>query len=302
MLRSILTTRPFLILPNFDLAFILDTDACNYAVGAVLSQEQDDAIRPVAYFSKHLSPAQKNYATTEKELLAIVLAVEYFSQYLWGREFTVNTDHQPLQWLFHTAKPSARLARWLIRLSDFKFAINYKPGKSNANADAMSRWPLEDDSEIADEEDEERIIAAIRVTTEPTSDNGTSSETTTATSHNEPTSQPSEHYRSIIHATTKQREQFEDADIQWIIELISKHQAIKPRVKDTPFDSEVRHILFRKYNQLVLEDEVLYYTTMKDGQQQRRYVLPKQLVDWVIEVNHKTPLAAHLGVDKTFSK
>ena len=81
-LRDILTTRPLLRLPNFELLFILDTDACNYAVGAVLSQEEDKKVLPVGYFSKHLTLPQRNYSTSEKELLAIVLAAEHFGQYL----------------------------------------------------------------------------------------------------------------------------------------------------------------------------------------------------------------------------
>jgi hypothetical protein len=73
-----------LTLPNFEKPFLLETDACDYGYGAVLAQEIDGNNRPIAFYSKNYTKAQKNYPTSEKELLAIVMAVEYFHQYLYG--------------------------------------------------------------------------------------------------------------------------------------------------------------------------------------------------------------------------
>ena len=293
-LRNMLTTRPLLVLPNFDLAYILDTDACNYAIGAVLSQEQDSAIRPVAYFSKHLSPAQKNYSTSEKELLAIVLSVEYFIQYLWGNQFEVNTDHQPLQWLFKTAKPTARLARWLIRLSDYNFTINYKPGTSNANADAMSRWPLDADgpTEEADEE-QDRIIAAIETILAITIQND---EEAPDQDRDEPIEQ-----QLPPTIRTRRLEQFEDPDIQWAIDLIRTHNTNKPIINN--FANDIRRQLFQQYDQLQVIDDVLYHiTTSQRGDRVERFVLPRHLVTFIIDSTHCSVLGGHLGMNKTYDR
>ena len=83
-----------LALPNFNKPFYLSTDESNYGYGGVLEQQQDDSnFRPIAYFSKNFTAAQRNYATPEKELLALVMSIEYFHQYLYGKQFYINTDH-----------------------------------------------------------------------------------------------------------------------------------------------------------------------------------------------------------------
>lgn len=146
-LRSCLSSEKVLILPDFTKQFILDTDACNIGVGALLGQLINGVIRPVAYFSKHLSPAQKRYSTTQKELLAIVLSCEHFHQYLYGKSFEVFSDHQPLSWVLSNKKLNS-MARWIIRLNAYDFKIIYKKGKININADALSRWPQEEEVEI----------------------------------------------------------------------------------------------------------------------------------------------------------
>jgi len=82
-----------LVLPNFKEPFIVETDASNFGIGGVLSQFRCDFNRPIAFFSRYLSSAERNYTVTEKELYAIVKSVEHFAYYLHGREFTVITDH-----------------------------------------------------------------------------------------------------------------------------------------------------------------------------------------------------------------
>ena len=85
-----------LILPDFSKPFKLDTDSSDFGIGSVLSQEMDGEDRPVAYFAKHMSKAERNYSTSENELLAIVKSMEFFKQYLYDKEFVLVTDHQPL--------------------------------------------------------------------------------------------------------------------------------------------------------------------------------------------------------------
>ena len=141
-LRTALTSEKVLAYPDFDLVFKLETDASNYGLGAVLSQQHDKTWRPIAYWSKHPNQTERNYSTIEREAYAIVLAVEHFCSFLYGKRFIVSTDHQPLKWLISLKNPSPRLARWVIRLRNFEFDIEYKKGLLNGNADALSRWDI----------------------------------------------------------------------------------------------------------------------------------------------------------------
>ena len=93
--------------------FILDTDACDHTIGAVLSQVQDGMERVIAYASRTLDKREMNYCITRKELLAIVFSLKYFKQYLMGRHFKIRTDHAPLTRLRHTPDPIGQQVRWL---------------------------------------------------------------------------------------------------------------------------------------------------------------------------------------------
>ena len=119
--------------------YILDTDASQNALGAVLSQIQDGRERVIAYGSRTLSKAERNYCVTDRELLAVRYFIEYYKQYLMGRKFTVRTDHQALKWLYSMKEPKDRIARWLETLSTFQFEVEYRPGAKHGNADGMSR-------------------------------------------------------------------------------------------------------------------------------------------------------------------
>lgn len=138
-LKEKLLTAPVLVFPNFQKPFILATDASNQAIGAVLSQEIDGEEHPVAYASRTLFPAEKNYSTTEQEMLALVWSTKYFRCYLLGRPFKVITDHSALRWMLSLKEPSSRLMRWSLRLAEFDYVVEHKPGKKHTNADGLSR-------------------------------------------------------------------------------------------------------------------------------------------------------------------
>ena len=141
-LRQALCKEPVLRYPNYEEPFIITTDASDVAVGAILSQGKIGEDPPIAYASQVLNTAQVNYSTTEKECWAIIYAVKQFRTYIYGRKFSLVTDHRPLQWLFSIKDPVSRLARWKITLADYDYEIIYKPGRVNANADALSRNPV----------------------------------------------------------------------------------------------------------------------------------------------------------------
>ena len=123
--------------------FVLQTDASEVGLGAVLSQKDDDGNEhPVACASQKLLPREVNYATIEKECLAIVWALRFFYTYLYGQSFTVETDHQPLSWLYRMKNTNSRLIRWALALQPFNFSLKHRKGVDNANADGLSRGSI----------------------------------------------------------------------------------------------------------------------------------------------------------------
>ena len=138
-LKDALCTAPVLRSPNFDLPFILQTDASDRGVAAVLSQTEQDEEHPIAYFSKKLLPREQKYSTIEKECLAIKLGMQAFRVYLLGRVFSVQTDHRALEWLNQLKDSNYRLSRWSLALQPFQFKVIHRAGQSNGNADALSR-------------------------------------------------------------------------------------------------------------------------------------------------------------------
>lgn len=137
-LKTLLTSHPILKYPDFNKPFVLNTDASQYAIGAVLLQDN----HPIAYASRTLNNHEINYSTTEKELLAVVWSVKYFRPYIYGKQFELKTDHQALKWL-HTKylgkDLNPRLQRWILSLGEYNIKINYLKGKENKIADFLSR-------------------------------------------------------------------------------------------------------------------------------------------------------------------
>lgn len=140
-MKKALTESPILIPPDRNLPFVLDTDASDDGMGAVLSQVGADREKVVAYFSKTLNKAERRYCVARRELLAIARAISHFRYYLCGPPFTVRTDHSALQWSMSFKEPEGQIARWLKELAMYVFKVEYRAGTRHANADAMSRHP-----------------------------------------------------------------------------------------------------------------------------------------------------------------
>lgn len=139
-LKSLLVKAPVLACPNFNLPFEVHTDASDFGIGAMLSQTINGVEHPVAYMSRSLSGAERNYSVTEREALAVLIALEHWRCYLEnGHTFSVFTDHAALKWFFSLTNPSGRLARWGVRLASFDFVIKHRSGKDNVIPDALSR-------------------------------------------------------------------------------------------------------------------------------------------------------------------
>lgn len=142
-LKSALTSGP--VLSHFDdrKPIILHSDASGHGIGAVVLQSDAHLKeRRVAYASRSLTPAGRNYTITEQECLAVVWALQKFRPYLHGRHLTVVTDHHALFWLSSLKNLSGRLGRWILPLQQYNFTVTYKSGKKHIDADALSRCPL----------------------------------------------------------------------------------------------------------------------------------------------------------------
>ena len=151
-IKRLLTSAQVLQLPDPQRPFIVSTDASNYAIGAVLQQRDEHGnIHPVAFESKTLNPAELRYPIREKELRAIIHALDKWRPYLFGNRVIIQTDHESLRYLKTQPKLTPRLARWLDFLEEFDYEIQYKPGKDNVVPDAISRRPdLHDHAEAID--------------------------------------------------------------------------------------------------------------------------------------------------------
>ncbi|KAI2649246.1 Retrovirus-related Pol polyprotein from transposon 17.6 [Labeo rohita] len=138
-IKTALTTEPVLRAPDFNCPFLLQTDASDTGLGAVLSQVRDGEEHPVTYISHKLTLAETRYAPVEKEALAIKWAVLELRYYLLGCRFTLITDHAPLQWMARAKDTNARVTRWFLALQDFSFTVEHRAGIAHSNANGFSR-------------------------------------------------------------------------------------------------------------------------------------------------------------------
>ena len=152
ILKEKLITAPILSSPDWTQPFTLQTDSSQYGVGAVLCQTLSGEEKVIAYASKSLNKAQKNYMVSDRECYAIIWGIRHFRTYLIGKRFELLTDHSALQFL-NTMRLnrdlSGRLARYQMFLQEYDFQPQYRKGKLNDNADALSREPLDVDDSVS---------------------------------------------------------------------------------------------------------------------------------------------------------
>ena len=147
-LKLVLMSEHVMAHPRVGVPYKLYTDACNYAVGAILVQTDNNGIeRVIQYISHQLKGSQRKWATIEKEAYAVVYALKKLRPYLYGADFTVYTDHKPLTCLFTKEMNNTKIQRWAVLLAEFGATIQYRKGKNNIRADMLSRIRSSNDLE-----------------------------------------------------------------------------------------------------------------------------------------------------------
>ena len=156
-LKRRITSAPVLVIPKAKGRFRLEADSSDYALGAILSQQQEDGTwRPVVFISYALNETERNYEIYDKEMLAIMHALSECRQYLLGalEVFEIWTDHKNLEYFRKPQKLNRRQARWVAELQEFHFTLHHKPGKAMAKADYLSRRA----GHLKGENDNENIV------------------------------------------------------------------------------------------------------------------------------------------------
>lgn len=277
-LKITLCSTPVLSYPQPGAKFILDTDASNTGIGAVLSQEIDGEEKVIAYFSKVLSKAERNYCVTRKELLAVVKAIEHFHKYLYGQPFVLQTDHASLKWLMQFKNPEGQIARWLQRLQEYQFQIQHRRGSKHNNADALSRRPcIEDCRHCQKVEGNESLFADCRLT-KINSDDTWNSE-------------------------NLGKDQDSDEDIGPIKNLI-ENGLNRPSWNEISQKSETYKSYWAQWNSLIVEDGIMKRVwESNDGKEKRHQtVVPQRKIYEVLKEYHDGISGGHFGINKTLAK
>ena len=160
VLKDKLVSAPIVVAPDWSFPFELMCDTSDFAIGAVLGQKREKIFQVIYYASRTLNDAQLNYATTKKELLAIVFAFDKFRPYLIGKKVVVHTDHSAIKYLMTKKDAKPRLIRWVLLLQEFDIEIKDKKGTENLVADHLSRLEgASNDIQVNDDFSDERILA-----------------------------------------------------------------------------------------------------------------------------------------------
>jgi hypothetical protein len=279
-LKNLLTSDLVLQLPDFSKPFRLDTDACNYGVGEALEQpinSNSKEWKPVAYFSKHLSETQQKYSTTERELLAIVLACEHFRQMLYGVQFHVVTDHQPLKSILTSSNLSPRISRWLTRLKMFDPIIIYKEGIKHGNADGLSRMAVE---ETYDEIDNTPSTPINLIDVNELSDNELLYDKEEIEFNDKSEINIDLEMINVINLKSEliDLEQHKDENIVWIYNIIKKDIYEGKETSNVEFQNKEQENYFRQKHRLRIVNKQVYRDYIDENESVvLQYVVPKHI-------------------------
>lgn len=294
-LVDLLTNPPVLAYPDFNLPFRLHTDASDQGLGAVLYQQQNGKLRVIGYGSRTLSAAERNYHlhSGKLEFLALKWAVcEKFRDYLYyAPHFTIYTDNNPLTYVMSTAKLNAVGHRWVGELADFRFDVKYRPGKSNIDADTLSRLPL-DIEKYEMTCTEELSNEAVRATWDGSQAAERKDVAWVAalnTSAPDSTQQSHRPLQAISHKDLVEAQR-EDPAINKVIELKESNTKLTDEVRKTV--SGATRKLFHEWSRLYIDNDLLYRKT----NQHRQLVLPVKYRTLALKHLHNE--MSHVGTER----
>lgn len=319
-LKNELTGPEVMAYPSDDGEYILDCDACDVSIGCVLSQVQNQKERVIAYGSRTLNKAERNYCVTDKELLAVKHFIENYKHYLLGRKFLVRSDHQALKWLFSLKEPKSRIARWIEILSAFDFEVEYRKGTQHGNADALSRCPdpkicaclMEGPlkcgpcpkcirkTDVMQGIQHGYVIDQVRSVAEGTK--GYSNNDIGDTPDAEVVRQAAVRWLSPYSSKVLKSKQAEDPDIGPIMQW--KEAGNRPRSEAICPTSPATRSYWHYWDSLELVDGVLLrrFTKKNNTGSHLQLLVPRSLRDEVLHQMHDTVMAGHLGQKKTREK
>ena len=279
-IKNLLITAPLLVYPERDKDFIIECDASNTALGAALSQ---DPTRPIAFASRQLTPTERRYSTSVRELLAIVWAAKVFKSYIANRHVTFFTDHKPLASLKAIKEPDGKIAQLLFKIQHLNYDIKYKPGKNNTAADFLSRISMEESSPIKPSPVKPmQPNNPIKLT--PTTRYKRSVEEMFSHFDSSPKTKVKCKHFKILNKYDYRLEQSKDTNISTIIEEMSN--------PNSKFN----------YRQFTLINNVLYKISYNPKKTNKRIVAPKHLQQEIMEELHNAPTSGHLGRNKTLNR
>lgn len=294
-LVDMLTKPPILAYPNFDLPFILHTDASNDGLGAVLYQRQDNKLRVIGYGSRTLTPAERNYHlhSGKLEFLALKWSIcDKFRDYLYyAPTFTVYTDNNPLTYVLSTARLNAVGHRWVGELADFCFDIRYRPGKMNADADTLSRYPVNFQEGMKEytESMSPELVSAVWQGNRAVQENDVPWVAALQLDGEEADVVSPDSISSVTPENIWAAQQ-EDSATKEVVAL--KLQNWTPNERDKRnMKKETRRLLY-EWNKLVVDNGILYRQTG----QHKQLVLPEKLTPMVLKTLHND--MGHVGAEK----
>lgn len=292
--KQLLTTPPILGFADYKLPFIVHTDASLQGLGSILYQVQDGKPRVIAYASRGLSSSEKKYSVHKLEFLCLKWAVtEKFFDFLYGNNFEVRTDNNPLTYVLSTAKLDAAGHRWISELANLKFSISYRPGICNKDADGLSRKPqpeFPDETEYTEYIDMSAVDAVC---------NGCIVKPSFMTSMVIQQAMEQQDQLSIT-AVNKMDSakwtaaQEQDPDIGPVIRAVRTNTPLPQKIFE---NSPGAKKLFREKDKLQFRSGVLYRKRVVDGKNYFQLVLPKQFHGFVFEELHNKQ--GHFGVERT---